>query len=418
MGLAFVRGMTQSLSFSEPARSLPVPRESDVLVVGGGIAGVSAAVCAARLGAKTLLVERYGYLGGITVGWPVPVVFQYGRPGGYFVQGIAREIVDRLDALGGWVHPEEARSRHPHADGIFDTELLKLVLVEMCEEAGVELLLHSTLGNALTENGRVVGVAVENKSGRQALLGKITVDSTGDGDVAALAGARSLPSENGDAEDPEGGTIGHCSFGVQIKGMSRERMKRLKEEEPERYERLAQKFKIDSVGMISFNMKGDATDAWDLTRMEREGSLNALRALRALREELPGEEFAIDFVAAQFGVRLGRRIAGVKTLTHEAAAKLERRGDEIGLVAFQGGAAGIPYGCLVPERVDGLLMGSRSISVEERMFGPIRLIGTAFALGEAAGTAAGLSVRESVQPRDLEVATLRSQLQTQKALID
>ncbi len=407
--------MTQSIT--EPARAIPVVRNVDVLVVGGGIAGVSAAVCAARQGAKTLLVERYGYLGGITVAWPVPIVFQYGKPGEYYVQGIAREIVDRLDALGGWQGPEETQKTHQHADGRFDTELLKLMLMEMCREADVELLLHSTLSDTVTEHSTVKGIVVDNKSGRQAVLATCTVDATGDGDVAALAGARSLPKLNSDAADPEGGTIGHCSFGGSIEGLDRQSAKRMRDEDPELYAILQKKLSVDSAGLLMFNMKGDAVDVWDLTRMEQEGSQGMLEALRILHKERPAVGHKVNYVATQFGVRLGRRIAGVKTLTREKAKSCAIDGDEVCVFASNVGSAGIPFGCLVPESVDGVVIGSRSISVDENTFGAIRLIGTAFGLGEAAGTAAALAVKAGVQPRDLDVGRLRATLKSNGALI-
>ncbi len=404
----------------EPARRTEVASDVDVLVGGGGIAGVAAAVCAARQGAEVLLVERYGYLGGVTVGWPVPILIQYGRPGEYFVQGFGRELVDRLDELGGWIGPDEPESR---GDGLLDTELLRLVLAEKCREAGVEVLLHSWIVDAVTEDGAVRGVIVENKSGRQALKADVVVDATGDADVAALAGAAMLADEAPEAVDePTGRAIGRCSFRADPEGVDTERFERFKEEEPERYKELMEQVVaaggVKEPGGAAISFRGDAVDAWDLTRMEMEGSRQALVTLEFFRQNVPGWENAtIGRLADQFGVRLGRRVAGLETLTKEHVKQARRTERDIALFHAGGEAAGIPYGCLVPRSVDGLIIGSRSISVEEAAFGSIRLIGTAWALGEAAGTAAALARAEGVEPRYLDVARLRTVLEDQGALV-
>ena len=404
----------------EPARRTEVVSDVDVLVAGGGIAGVAAAVCAARRGAEVLIVERYGYLGGVTVGWPVPVLIQYGRPDQYFVQGFGRELIDRLDELGGWIGPDEPESR---GDGLLDTELLRLVLAEKCREAGVEVLLHSWIVDAVTEDDAVRGVIVENKSGRQALTAEVVVDATGDADVAALAGAAMLQDEDPEAVDePTGQAVGKCSFRADPEGVDTERFERFKEEEPERYEELMEQVVaaggVKELGGAAISFRGDAVDVRDLTRMEMEGSRQALVTLEFFRQNVPGWENAtIGRLADQFGVRYGRRIAGLETLTKEHVKEARRTDQDIARFHAGGEAGGIPYGCLVPRSVDGLIIGSRSISVEEAAFGSIRLIGTAWALGEAAGTAAALAQAEGIEPRYLDVARLRAALKDQGALV-
>ena len=404
----------------EPARRTEVVSDVDVLVAGGGIAGVAAAVCAARRGAEVLIVERYGYLGGVTVGWPVPVLIQYGRPDQYFVQGFGRELIDRLDELGGWIGPDEPESR---GDGLLDTKLLRLVLAEKCREAGVEVLLHSWIVDAVTEDDAVRGVIVENKSGRQALTAEVVVDATGDADVAALAGAAMLQDEDPEAVDePTGQAVGKCSFRADPEGVDTERFERFKEEEPERYEELMEQVVaaggVKELGGAAISFRGDAVDVRDLTRMEMEGSRQALVTLEFFRQNVPGWENAtIGRLADQFGVRYGRRIAGLETLTKEHVKEARRTDQDIARFHAGGEAGGIPYGCLVPRSVDGLIIGSRSISVEEAAFGSIRLIGTAWALGEAAGTAAALAQAEGIEPRYLDVARLRAALKDQGALV-
>ncbi|MDE3074234.1 MAG: FAD-dependent oxidoreductase [Chloroflexota bacterium] len=194
----------------EPAREIQVRAEADVVVVGGGPAGLAAAVAAARNGASTVLVERYGHLGGMATGGLV-TLYLHMSDGGEEQQiaGICQETVDRLDAVGGALHPpkgdlgsaDEAVLRRWQRyygaviDGrlrlsvVVDPELLKCVFNDMAAEAGVKLLLHAWGSRALAADGAVQGVVLESKSGRQAVLGQVTVDATGDGDVLASAGA-------------------------------------------------------------------------------------------------------------------------------------------------------------------------------------------------------------------------------------
>jgi hypothetical protein len=240
--------------------------------------------------------------------------------------------------------------------------------------------------------------------------------------VAALAGAE-MKSEGGDAFDPESGaTVGSCSFGAKLEGVDEERVEEFKEQNPERYEDLMEQLVesggVKKVSCASLTMRGDAVDAWDLTRMEMEGSRKALRTLEFLRANVPGYGNArLTKLSTQFGTRLGRRIEGVSTLTGEDVREARRHDDDICLFWAREGRGGVPYGALVPESLEGLIIGSRSISVESAAFGAIRLIGTAWALGEAAGTAAGLAHKQDTAFRDLDVSQLRDALEEQGALV-
>ncbi len=172
----------------EPAREIPVVAEADVVICGGGPGGVPAAIAAARHGAQVVLIERYGFMGGLaTAGLVSPILAHKAHAADFaIVEGILREIVERMHALDGAPRWEETLK----VWGInFDAECLKIVLDEMCQEAGVELLLHSTIADVAVEDGKIAAVLVENKSGRQAVAGKIFVDATGDADVAFRAGA-------------------------------------------------------------------------------------------------------------------------------------------------------------------------------------------------------------------------------------
>ena len=197
-------------SIFEPARETKVLKEADVLVVGGGVAGAAAAVAAARNGAKTVLIERYGHLGGLATGGLVLVIMPMSDGKEKLqVAGICREIVARLDAYGGCVHPEEkdlgssdkelisywrqypfcAIENHVVMSVPFNPEMLQLVLNDMIEDSGANLYLHCWGCQAILEENAVKGVVFESKQGRHAVLARVTIDTTGDGDILATAGA-------------------------------------------------------------------------------------------------------------------------------------------------------------------------------------------------------------------------------------
>ena len=185
----------------EDRREIPIYREVDVLVAGGGCAGTMAAISAARAGVRTLLIERYAFLGGAMTAQYVPLLpvwnlTKWNDEPSPLIGGLAQEICVKLNELGGTILPEYAYEAQKVGDfpSIWfyeDFELTKLVKQEMCQEAGVELLLHSYVVDAIVDDGAVGGLIVENKSGRQAILAKVVIDTTGDGDVAAAAGSAS-----------------------------------------------------------------------------------------------------------------------------------------------------------------------------------------------------------------------------------
>ena len=186
-------------TYREPARDIPIARTADVLIVGGGPAGLAAAIASARAGAKTLLIEQFGYLGGTATASLMACINgfrnQVEPDATQTVRGIAEEIILRLKEMGGLGKSPYQQKAYPTKPGqleysyAVDTEKLKYVTLKMCVEAGVELLFHTWFCEAIVESATVRGVIAENKSGRQALMAKVVVDASGDADVAARAGA-------------------------------------------------------------------------------------------------------------------------------------------------------------------------------------------------------------------------------------
>jgi hypothetical protein len=409
-------------TISEATRSTPVVREVDVLVAGGGVGGVTAAIAAARAGADVLLIERYGYLGGIVTGWPVPLFYTFSGPGLAVVQGIPLEVIQRLRSAGAY---EPFPDGHPN-EGAADSEYLKWLCQDMLEEAGVEILLHSWVVGVVKDGNAVTGVIVENKSGRQALLGKVAVDATGDADLAWFAGADFETREGyGDIETGNfgRGKMKH-SLGVRFEGIDTERARAFQEDDPERWAALKQQVQALggdlAVDFRSRSVVGDAIDAWDLTRMELETRRKLMVSLQFLRENVAGYENALVVsTSPQFGVREGRRIIGVDELREvdKEAGVVPPDTVSCGWARKAARPFGIPYGCLVPEKVDGLLVAGRTICMEPQCSAYVRLIGQSMGIAHAAGAAAGLAARQSRQPRALDVAELRALLSTQGAYL-
>lgn len=185
--------------YREEARNIPVVDRADVVVVGGGVAGVAAAIAAARTGADTLLIERFGALGGnLTIGLLEASMSFHDRHGRQIIAGIADEVIERLKAAGGSIGHVDDDVGYAGTVTPYDPEVLKMVALEMTEEAGVRLLLHTWVVRAVCEGTTLRRVMIENKSGRQAIEGKVFVDCSGDADVAALAGAAFVQGRSGD----------------------------------------------------------------------------------------------------------------------------------------------------------------------------------------------------------------------------
>ena len=444
---------------------VPVEDEVDVQVVGGGPAGLAAAIAAARNGARTRLVERYGFLGGnLTAGLVGPCMTSYSLDGTQqLIRGVFDEFVRRMERVGGALHPSRTSAGDEYSGFIvyghdkvtpFEPEAAKAVAFEMCEEAGVSLRLHSFVADAVVHSGRVSGVVAAGKGGLAMLPARLTVDCSADGDVAAAAG---VPVEYGRESD---GLVQPMTVFFRVGGVDDERVVEYVRSHPDDrrpYEsivtagREAGTFPAPrrGVGMYKTLRPGvwrinttrvlhrNGTDVADLTAAEIAGRDQVHRLVAFFRENLPGfERCDLLDTATTVGVRESRRIVGEYRLTLADLQSGRHFDDVIALCAYpvdihdptgSGGgvdeSAGtanvyeIPYRSLVPRDVDGLLVAGRCVSASHEALAAIRVMPPAFAMGEAAGTAAALAVRDGVAPRALDVPTLQQALLGQGAYL-
>ncbi|MCP4641818.1 MAG: FAD-dependent oxidoreductase [bacterium] len=387
----------------QPRREIPVIRETDVLVVGGGTAGVVAALAAQRAGAKVTLIERYGCFGGLwTAGLVLIVLATHNRaasPYQKMVRGIGDEILARIarEKHGAIDYSDESKR-----DATTDPEVTKYVLAKMLRDEGVDILLHSWVTNAIMEGDAVKGVLLETKSGCLAVKSKVVVDASGDGDVLDAAGAESIPHVH---------KIGlvHRLGNVPSKGDSKGL-------------NLGGPTPIPGVRWVNMQgPQGDCLDVETLTEAELGGREAIWSKLKQIQER-PGYEdvFLLD-VASQLGVRASRTLVGTEELRFEDWQNKKTYPDVCGIggnYAFlKDRGVPIPYGTLVPKRVDNLLASGRCVAADNRMLNYTRLIAPCMLTGHAAGVAAALAAKAGCSPREVPVPALRDLLKKQKAFL-
>ena len=408
-------------TYHEPAREIPVAREADVIVVGGGPAGLAAAIASARAGAGTLLVERFGYLGGTATASLMACINgfrnQVEPDRTQVVRGIAEEIVLALKAIDGLGASPYKQKAYPTRPGrleysyAIDTEKFKYVTLKMCVDAGVDILLHTYCCDAIVEAGRLAGVIVENKSGRQALMARVVVDASGDADVAARAGApfwQTVADEAPRLNDalmyriefgagrPEG--VHACDFGRNAVVWG------------------------PGVGPIN------GADGDELSRGEIDARLRVYDDFAEKQAQNPElADARVIETPPMLGVRQTRFVEGEYKLTADDAIAGRRFDDVVALSAcpiihyygyrryLEHEGYDIPYRCLVPREIDNLLVAGRCISSEQQAYESHRSIVSVMAIGQAAGAAAALCCRSGATPRNLDVAALQKALISQGA---
>jgi len=436
-------------SVREPGRDIPVYRNCDVLVVGGGPAGTAAAVAAARLGAEVILLERYNHLGGLSTGGLVIWIDRMTDwEGKHVIRGFAEEILDRLpaDAIAGpgageWGSRDPARAAHwsqrtAAYHGVvtwsptIDPERLKLQSQELVLAAGARLAFHAWAAMPLVEDGAVRGAIFESKAGRQAIRAKVVVDGTGDGDLFARAGAAF-------ESDIEAADIHHCMNTAWLfGGVDMNRWIEFRAASPEQFaqfmahgrelmgtcERPFVSWRNDIALYMGPRQSGfSALDVDDQTEVEVRSHRLMAAHLDYYRDNAPGFEHAFLMLSApQLGVRHARRLVGVRKMlrTHWPAGGIFD--DEIGVtpsVSPKFPNISIPYGCLVPAQLDGLIACGRHIACDPNSHGFMREIPQCWITGQAAGAAAALAARRAIAPRAVPVDELQAALAGQGAYL-
>lgn len=447
--------------------SVPVRDGCDVLVIGGGSAGIAAATAAARNEARTVLVERYGFLGGTpTAGLVGPFMTSYSSDGREpVVGGIFQEIVDRMVTAGGAIDPAKTQAGHTWSSFItvghahvtpFHPDALKVAAADMLLEAGVTLMLHTSFVDVRLDptRRRIDGVVVLTKAGLAYLPATVVIDCSADGDVAVRAGVPFTVGRDDGKRMP-------ATMFFRIGGVDDERVEAFAREHEVRhpgehlYECLVTEartrgeinipndwiniYREPEPGVWRVNttrLHGvDGTDPEHLTRAEIAGRRQVVHLLDFMRARCPGlANVRLLEVAAQIGIRETRHVQGEYVLTRDdvitgarfpdAIARCaypidihDPEGTRFSLSAVDAPYYDIPYRCLVPLRVDNLLVAGRCFSATHEAAASARVVPPVYAMGQAAGTAAALSVSDRVMPRELSTSRLRERLAEQDAIV-
>ncbi|MFT4094518.1 MAG: FAD-dependent oxidoreductase [Niabella sp.] len=448
----------------EPARKVTVYANPDVLVVGAGPAGIGAAIAAARNGAKVLLLERYGFLGGnLTNAMVNPMFTFHDIKGKQVIRGIAGELVDRLVKLKSSLGHVTDLTFDNASMTPFDPEGMKYLLFDMVRKAGIELLLHTWAVDAIRNGNNVEAVIVENKSGRQAICSKAIIDCSADADIVAMSGA---PFVKGREED---GAMQPVTLFYRIGGINMDELRKWMKENRALLKDAPTDEEIDSSDAIAFlglkelvkkgmesgefpkdaaprilfyqlPMEGqiavnatrlqgiDGTNANDLTKAEVETREQAWIIHKFLQKYVGGfqNSYIVD-TGVQVGIRETRHIIGDYKLTEQDV--LSNRAFEDGIACgtfaidihppegeqqiFTGSGKAvyeIPYRSLLPQTLDNVLVAGRSISATHTAFGSARVMATCMAIGQAAGIAATEMVKHGITSRRVDTSGLRHKL--------
>ncbi|WP_436374013.1 FAD-dependent oxidoreductase [Cytobacillus sp. BC1816] len=434
--------------------------EFDVVVAGGGPAGINAAIAAGRRGARTLLIERYGFLGGMsTVALVYPWMTFHTETGRQVIKGIAQEIVERLMSIEG--SPGHLRDTVGFTNTVtpYHPEKYKLLALEMLEEAGVEVLVHSFADSVEVDGGTIKSIRLVTKSGPIRVKAKQFIDSTGDADIAFLSGAPCLKGRENDQKTQP------LTMKFRMRGVDVSKVKEAMKRNPENFYKKTPINELDELPLTGvqgfykeWNASGvpinrdqvlffigpeedevlvnctrvqglDGTDVFDLTKGEKEGRKQVMMMAKFLQTNIPGfEKASISAVGSQIGIRETRRISGEYSLTIKDVITGKKYDDTIALSGYPidihdptgkgvqandiegDGSYGIPYRCLIPKEIDNLLVAGRCISTTHEALATTRLTPSCMATGQAAGTAAAISLAEGVDPRDLDASVLRKKL--------
>lgn len=426
--------------YNEPAKKIPVKEIADILVVGAGPAGVASAIHAARKGARTLLVEQSGDVGGVATAGLMSH-WTGGTQGGFYEEILDRSADLKDTTAGMGIHGTYRQLINP--------ERLKTVFLEMLQEAGVQLQLYTFASDVIMEDNKIQGIITESKSGREAIFAKIVIDATGDGDIAARAG---VPFYKGREHD---GKMQPMTIMLKVAGVDTDKVTYIPgfEETCELpggdLQTLARQYlpypaghvliyPATLPGIVTLNMTNciqvDGTKAEDLTKAVMVCRSQIEPILDFLRRFVPGFEkcFLINS-SSMVGVRETRHFMGEKTITEQdimaarvfadwAVTKNQFNFDVHNLSGSGLDATGmqknfsqtkgytIPYGCFIPRKVDNLFLAGRNISGTHMAHSSYRVMPVCANMGQAVGIAAVLCVQKNLAPRDIDVSVLQAEL--------
>ncbi len=445
-------------TISEAARQTRVCRTADVVVVGGGPGGIGAALTAARSGADTVLIERYEHLGGMATGGLVTIIPNLSDfSGKQQIAGINQEWIDRLKRRDGADYPKkehwgskdsklvayyESRSFFNVREKTviysvhIDAEISKCILQEMMKEAGVKTYLHSWGTEPIMDGNTAKGVIFESKSGRQAVLAKVVIDSTGDGDLLPYSGA-----EFKSDIDPAM-RISNLSFSYWIANVDLKKYQDYRKTHSKEYAEQMREIRKRGghAGFITSNLKDQDDLVWvfpryanssqvdveELTRVEFVGRKDMLASHDYYKKNIPGfEKSYIVLTNPQLGTRGARRIVGEYLLTDKDMNTSVPFEDTVAIFpdvdrgqdSVKYPVTYMPYRCLIPRKVNNMLVACRAFSSNAAVNNFFNLIPHCIALGEAAGIAAAQAISSGVDLRKINIRALQASLKKQGAIL-
>lgn len=404
--------------FTEKEQNLPVVDEYDVLVLGGGPAGVSAAVSASRLGAKVAIVERYGYLGGQATGGLVILLVGLTDGKERIIKGLCEETIRKLTEL------KSTKDIGNHV--LFDPESLKYVFDSFILENRITPYYHSFVSGVIKENDRVTGAIIDGKSGRRVIKANMFVDATGDADLAKFA---DIPfgQENKENSLP-------VTLGFRVGGIDTEKVGTFISSNYELYQNMLRNLDITTRiggwiptlhnGEAWFNIANveniDITDSDDLTRAEIIARMKIQAIMSTFKERIDGFEngYLID-TAAQMGVRESRKIKGLYQFTQEDVKEdfYDSIAQAPDYTSSGKGLVQVPYRCLVSSESENIIFAGRCISVEHKLIDMFREIPCCMATGQAAGISAAIALKTNQNLHTVDVRLIQENLISHGALI-
>ena len=474
-----VNPIVEGNQIRESPRSIPVMAECDVLVVGSGPAGLSAALAAAKEDAHTIIVERYGFFGGVITQVNMGSFAWYRYAHTVDAGGIMKEFESRAKEMGASVDPFAYLKKIPFATGVLekegllvkgvptyeelDTEMFKHVADTMLLEAGIVPILHCFAVSAVMDGNVIKGIITESKSGRQAILAKRVIDATGDADIANFAGAPFRKSPKNELMEV---TTNFSCTDVNLRSLMIDSLLHTGKMKDWAYETSGKEDEMASTALVkpfkkakqageipqdwfvesywsvmrpsaeiqsmdAVHMTGiDVTDVWDLTRAEMEGRKRSIKAMEALRKYQPGFSKArIRNFCTSLGARESRKIIGACTITEHDIKNQARFADSIGIcpefidgynilyMPTTGRYFQVPYGIILPQGVENLLVAGRCVAGDKISHAATRQMACCMVTGQGAGVAAAVSLKDNVTCRQVTIAEVQDRLMKQNVRI-